>query len=823
MRVPAPRKAVRSMVSTSASLIALASPMLVAGCAGPDDNESLVRSEEAMMSSRNDGNDADDDVRPIPVHARVVARGIPGAGAITQVGTFRAGGPFHDNATFAAFTAPGRILDPRRLLVAGTSNYGAPLARPGEAPGTVLSLDVSGGRVDVPADFAAAGGPASALAGRVMVYAAENAAFLNGINNPGAVTAALPSASLPLGISLNRGFGRPWIANAPTGAHGDGTITVDDPSGIPLAGAPDPVAGGVFAGNQTNRDASTTKGLDTGAVATALLTRSPDGSGRAVFLAAEADGSIVQVHVQRGVDGLAPAGTFTALPDLSVAAASSADARRVTRVGLLFNWVPVRTALVTDPLKDRIVALDLDSDAVKFSARAPRYIRSRFFDRPVDMAPAVTEVSTLNFSSNTTLGAGSDIYVLNRGDNSIVRITQDGKVVAVRRVRADLPDFTVNGIASSEDAQTLWVTAVTRRGDGVVLQLSAFGQGFGTASMVQHAVLAGATNFTAMGADMFSSRLTPQQGLGPLFNGRSCGDCHAVPAAGGMGADADTFVTRVGRIQNGMFDALEGFGGPVARAHSVAELGVRCDLPTGVPPLANVTSLRSAMTLRGTALIDGVFEKDILAAQAAQPDAVRGKANRLADGRLGRFGWKGQVPTLVEFMGDAFRDEMGVTNPLVPRDEVRGCHASSSDPEIDAAPVQDVTAFMSSIDPPVPAAACLGSAGAALFASTGCADCHKPSFAGPGRTVNLYSDLLLHDMGPGLDDHFTAGAAAGSEWRTMPLWRLSDRVHFLHDGRAASVRDAIAAHGGQAAASATAFGALDAASQQAILDFLGCI
>jgi CxxC motif-containing protein (DUF1111 family) len=261
----------------------------------------------------------------------------------------------------------------------------------------------------------------------------------------------------------------------------------------------------------------------------------------------------------------------------------------------------------------------------------------------------------------------------------------------------------------------------------------------------------------------------------------------------------------------------------VARAHSIAELGFPTNLPTGVPPLANVTSRRSAMTLRGTALMDAIAERDIVAAQAAEPAAVRGKLNRLADGRLGRFGWKGQVPTLVEFMGDAFRDEMGVTNPLVPRDEMPVACSFSLGTEIDAVPLQDVAAFMSTLDPPLPSAACLAATGATVFASAGCADCHKPSFAGPGRTVNLYSDMLLHDMGTAFDDRFVAGAAVGTEWRTMPLWRIAERVHFLHDGRAATIGAAIAAHGGQAATSAAAFAALDAASQQALLDFLGCI
>jgi hypothetical protein len=765
-----------------------------------------------------------DAIIALPVRAQVVAQGIPGAGAITQIGTYHRGSPFHDKAPFAALAAPGQILDPSRLFVASSSSFGATPARPMEAPGSVLSLDVTHGLVTVPPGFAAAGGQALTAGGLAQIYAGADAAFLNGLTSPMAVTAALPSASLPLGISINRGGGRPWIANAPSGVAGDGTITVDDPNGAPLAGAPDPVAGGVFAGNETNRSAASTKGLDRGAVATALITKSPDGSGRAVFLAAEADGSIVQVHVQKGVDAFAPAGTFTPLPALTVAATQSMARDSVTRVGLAFNWVPTRIAYVTDPFADRIVALDMTDDGTLFATTgAPREIRSRWFDRPVDIAPAVTEVSSDNFSSNTTLGGGSDLYVVNRGNSTIVRLSQAGRVLAVRRVLADLPSFRLNGIAVSEDAQTLWVTAVTPGGGGVVLELPGFGEGFVTPTMVDHARRAGAVGIDAMGADMFATQLLPLQAVGPLFNGRACGDCHNDPIEGGMGGTADTFVMRVGRISGGMFDPLLGMGGPVARAHSISELGLPCGLRTGVPPLANVTSKRSAMTLRGTALMDFVQTRDLLAVQAAQSADIRGKVNVLADGRTGRFGWKAQFATLVEFMGDAFTNEMGVTNPLVPNDEVRGCGASLLVPEIDGLPVQAVTAFMSTLDPAVPAASCLASAGATTFATLGCAGCHTPSFAGPGRTINVYSDLLVHDMGAGFDDHFVAGSAGGTEWRTAPLWRVSERVHFLHDGRAATISDAITAHAGQAAPAAAAFAGLDDATRQSLLDFLSCI
>ena len=765
------------------------------------------------------------------VQADVIASGIPGAGAIAQIGTFHKGGPFHDNATFAASTQPGQVLDRTRLLVASTSNFGAPLAQATEAPGAVLSIDVSDGPIAVPANFAAGDGQASAANGKVIVYAAQSPAFLNGLNNPTAVTSALPSAGLPLGISINNGFGRVWLANAPGGSAGDGTITVIDPSGIPLAGAPDKVAGGVFAGNVTNRGPASTQGLTAGALATALAGKSPDQSVRAVFFAALADGSIAQVHVQKGVDALAPPGSFTPIAGINTDAAESSDPGILTRVGIAFNWVPTRILYVTDPLADRILALDISDEGVTpqtlMTASNPRYLQSQWLDKPVDMAPAVVEVSARNFASNTTLGGGSDLYVLNRGNNTIVRMRQDGTVVAVRRIAAGIPDFRVNGIAVSEDARTIWISATAPQRQGFVLRTATFGAGFSTSSMIESAVNAGANGAVAQGSDMFGRDLTPAQGLGPLFNGQVCDTCHNTSGnatfAGGMGVAADTFVTRIGRFQNGQFQLLPGRA-PIARQHSVAELGVGCGLPTGVPPQATATSLRSAPTLRGTSLLDNIRIGDIDRVRLAEPDAVRGRFNILGDGRIGRFGWKAQTATLVEFMGEAFRDESGLSNALAPYDYVSGC-GQGRRTEADAAPLTSLVAFLNTIDPPVPAPACLNSPGAAVFSAIGCAQCHTPSLPGPGGAapVFAFSDLLLHDMGPGLADGFVQGTATGSEFRTAPLWRVSDRAHFLHDGRAKTITDAILAHGGQAAAAKAAFSALSASDLQALLAFLNCI
>jgi hypothetical protein len=752
----------------------------------------------------------------VPLNAQIVATGIPGAGAICQIGTFHLGGPFHDNPTLSPATAPGQILDGKRLLVASSSNFGAPLGRADQAPGAILSIDLGGGAVAVPADFAVAGGQASTLDGRVRLYTANSPAFFNSIFSPNAATANEVAVSLPLGISLNNAFGRPWFANAPTGDAGYGTITVIDPGGQPFKGPPDPVAGGVFAGDVTNRSAASTHGLSAPALATSLVTKSPDGTGRAVFFAAVADGSVVQVHVQKGVDGMAAPGSFTPLTGINIAAAESADPDVITRVGMVFNWVPNKVIYVTDPAANRILALDLADDGTLFTS-SPRYLSSPWLDRPVDIAPTSVEVAARNFASNTTLGGGSDLYVLNRGNNTILRMTQGGQVIAVRSIQADLPGMRVAGLAVSDDGRKIWVTATASGRQGAVLQMPAFGNGDVTPSLMADAAAAGAEGAIAQGTFLFSYELEPDQRLGPLFNARSCNGCHT---AGGPGTSDGSFVVRVGRVDDGT--------GRTVRQHSVAELGVTCDLPTGAPPSANATFVRSAMTLRGTSLIDNILDREILKVQAAQPPAVRGRANVLPDGRIGRFGWKAQTATLVEFMAEAQRDELGLTNPLQPRDLVNGCGGKKDSPEADGVPLTSLVAFLDTIDPAAPSAACLGSAGAAMFAAVGCAACHTPSMPGPGsptasqRPVPLYSDLLLHDMGAGLAE-FGQGSTTGSEFRTMPLWRVSDRAHFLHDGRAHTMADAILAHGGQAASAVAAFQALSPADQQTLLDFLGCI
>jgi len=420
------------------------------------------------------------------LRGRVVAVGIPGASAISAVGTFLPGGPIHDNPAFAAFTMPGRVLDPARILVGSTSNFGAPVAHSGQLPGSFLSIDPRfPDTLAIPPDFAAAGDQASTLSGRVQLYSARSPAFLNGLNNPTAITAEFTAVSNPLGLSINNAFGRLWPANAPAGLQGIGTSTIVDPSGIPLAGAPSALAGGVFAGNLTPRQPMQIipGALNRGAVGTAFLGHSPDGSTRAVFSVVLADGSLVQEHTAKNVDGLAPIGTVRPLLGRNWNDGDDEAGGTTPRLGVILNYSPARILYITEPFDNAIAVLHLADNGLVFYVSEIHRIRSEALDQPVDLAPAAIETTNPNWASNTTLDVGADFYVANRGNNTVVRMHQDGTVGAIRKVRlADgrsLGNGRLNGIAGSPDGTKIWVTVTGRLAghedvSGAVLELPAF-------------------------------------------------------------------------------------------------------------------------------------------------------------------------------------------------------------------------------------------------------------------------------------------------------------------------------------------------------------
>jgi hypothetical protein len=160
------------------------------------------------------------------------------------------------------------------------------------------------------------------------------------------------------------------------------------------------------------------------------------------------------------------------------------DSRRVPpRLGVILNYTPTRILYVSEPFRNTIAAIDLIDDGVIFRVGAIRRIHSEALNEPIDLAPAEIETEAPNWASNTTLEEGADFYVANRRDNTIVRMRQDGTVVAVRRVRLangrSLGNGRLNGIAVSPDGNKIWVTVtghLAGQGNtsGAVVELPAF-------------------------------------------------------------------------------------------------------------------------------------------------------------------------------------------------------------------------------------------------------------------------------------------------------------------------------------------------------------
>jgi len=325
------------------------------------------------------------------------------------------------------------------------------------------------------------------------MFSANSPHFLNGVNNGGAKTAQYAGVSNPLGLSNNNAFGRLWPANAPFGDTGAGSSSILDPTGLPLAGAPNPLIGGVYEDSLTDRDVVTTQkrqiiqgSLRKGAVGTALLGPSPDGTCRAVFVVVTADGAIVQEHTAKGLDGLAHGGTVRPILGRSWDPPIGDVEPRFGVVMNPYKQGVVRQLFVTEPFHNTIAVINLVNFGTApnqvFGLGSVSRISSPSLNLPVDLAPVKRDVDNVNWASNTTLDDGSDFYVANRGDNTIVRMRQDGGVVAVRRITSinghplSVDDANLNGIASSTPEGTIYVTVTGHPSQiqGGVLALPAF-------------------------------------------------------------------------------------------------------------------------------------------------------------------------------------------------------------------------------------------------------------------------------------------------------------------------------------------------------------
>ena len=335
---------------------------------------------------------------------------------------------------------------------------------------------------------------------------------------------------------------------------------------------------------------------------------------------------------------------------------------------------------------------------------------------------------------------------------------------------------------------------------------------------------------------VFDRTFDQATGLGPLFNATSCGECHEDPASGGNGDEVETQVAAV--LSDGTCDPFTSSGGPVIQQHATQLLQ---DSPLHltsepIPPTAPVAH-RVSPNIFGFGLLDAVPDETILALADPEDrdgDGISGRPNRTPDGRIGRFSRKAATATLLEFNAGAFRNELGVTNPLFPIEGTVGPWPIPPgvdpvlDPEIDQDALSAADAFVRFLAPPAPLVLTKQARdGQEIFSRIQCTGCHVPRLttgespipAMRHRQVTAYTDLLLHDMGPAMAD-ICMQLASPSEFRTQPLMGLRLQPRFLHDGRAETVEQAIEDHGGEAARARDGFLGLPEAERAALVAFL---
>ena len=321
------------------------------------------------------------------------------------------------------------------------------------------------------------------------------------------------------------------------------------------------------------------------------------------------------------------------------------------------------------------------------------------------------------------------------------------------------------------------------------------------------------------GEILFSKLWTAADGLGPGFNADSCMTCHHNPLPGGNEFAPSRFVVHASSCS----DASGGHSCQRFRAGAGGEVQ-----PLAMPDGA---IMRKPQSLFGLGMLEAVADSDLEALAARQrrdPDGVRGVTGRTLDGRIGRFGWKARFARIDDFVAFAFNGELGMTSREYPDDGSK----SGSPVEVDSAVIDDTSQFLRKLAAPPLTPRGDVSEGQRLMQSIRCTACHVPSLrTGPSkvpllsnRTIQAHTDLLLHDMGRPPAHDGAAGRFDDSRFRTPPLWGLNaSGPPYLHDGRAASVKEAILMHGGEATKSIERFKALDDAQMESLLKYLNSL
>jgi CxxC motif-containing protein (DUF1111 family) len=349
-------------------------------------------------------------------------------------------------------------------------------------------------------------------------------------------------------------------------------------------------------------------------------------------------------------------------------------------------------------------------------------------------------------------------------------------------------------------------------------------------------------------------------GLGPVFNARACVECHQNPSTGGSSQFTEV---RVGHLDaTGVFAnptvTINGGASTITGRSIINDRAVTPLAQEHVPNTETIHALRATLNTLGDGFVEAIDDKtllDIAQSQANSNTGVHGEAVMVTvleaptQKRVGRFGWKDQQSTLLSFIGDAYLNEMGITNRLRPKD-VTDVADQTSDPEDvpDKLGLADIDHFAQFIRgtkvPPRDtdlATTADAKAGETLFTSVGCATCHVSSittapagtminggtFGVPealgNKVIHPFGDFLLHDVGTGDGIVQTPPQDTANKLRTSPLWGLRTRLRFMHDLGSLTLSDAITRHAGEAKSAVTAFSALSNAQQLQLIVFLNSL
>ncbi|MGE3174967.1 MAG: di-heme oxidoredictase family protein [Planctomycetota bacterium] len=355
------------------------------------------------------------------------------------------------------------------------------------------------------------------------------------------------------------------------------------------------------------------------------------------------------------------------------------------------------------------------------------------------------------------------------------------------------------------------------------------------------------------GKVLFGKRFGPSDGLGPLYNATSCASCHSKPVMGGSAELYRNFyVATLGGP--GASTTIPPLPSPVVPAFG----GDTLDLPWSsergrwpIPQAFVQVAQRNSIPTFGTGLFEFISNDTITS--NADPDdldgdGISGRTNRDGAGH-GRFGVKAQSNNIEFFTRAPLMNQMGITTQpfngsagTVSLEHGMMVQASSNpnaattdddgvtDPELKPHELGDLIAFTRFLAPPQPKAFdAAATRGEQLFSDIGCAKCHIPELPSSRGPVRAYTDLLIHDMGPDLADNVGFGTPqtslagpdhTGSEFRSAPLWGVSHFGPYMHDGRAATLDEAIRLHGGEAAAIRDLYEALSVSERADIISFL---